>query len=258
MCQNKSPVYNLPLAFVIVTVLMYGSKFLLEKFFTGVAASFLISMLFAGFLLPHVWLVAYNVPLSCSLRPGTVPICAVDEAVDFALHMLPRHIPWPLPVVNTTVRVPQKGLFSPVMFLPTNSVFNCRADPYGFTTGERYLLYAMERYVPHWRTYISQLSLSTFVGRKGVQDANYYYNKPLDSAIYSACSNVALPALIPLLFYAGVVIIFLIGAINIAFIFTLHVLRALRCIQDLMSEVYITVCEQAQEGVAELAEDITE
>lgn len=234
MCLRKGR-FTLFESIGIVFVVLVGGSWAIQKVFTGTLVSVFLGIVVLVLFLPHVFLLAYDVPTKCSLLPGTIPVCAVDDIFDALTGVLPRHIPWPAPVV-TPVR--SAGVLG-TNFMTSGSVLNCHSDPYGFTSGGRWIVFALERWFPSWRKYVGELTLLVFFGNNAAASVNYYAGKPIGSAAYLGCSWVALPAVVPILFVAGLLIISSVAILHVTLVFLAAILRALASGIGFLGEYYV-------------------
>ena len=245
MCLKRK--MALQIAFGYVVLYLFSIKFVAERFILGssTGASIVTALLIGGSVVPLTFYHAYSVPLHCITFPPALPICAGEDTANFLLHLLPRHIPWPNVTVYTSTRLPPSG-GGHVTYLPEYSVRNCRADPYGFTTGERYVLYNFQRYFPNWRDYVGELSLKVLLGDSTLSSASYYIGKDLNSGDFVSCSYIAAPSVVQTIFYGGLIAIALVAALNVTILFLLHALRAMKALADAGVEYYGNLMEAAE------------
>jgi len=218
-CQHKRTDRSILASFVEILAFMAIFGFLFSRVFFS--PGFVYGLICTVMIYPITMKVHYNVNFGCSTAiVSAVPICLVDDVVETLDSWFGQHIQWPGPLINNHARMPNGQL-------PSNAVIDCSASPYGFITAERSIFYALERWAPSWRHYISGLSVGSIIGSKASKEMSYYLGKPIHQEPYPSCFYLTLVNAIPLILILIVVFIFLVGAVQVILTFVSNITRAL-------------------------------
>lgn len=223
--------FEILLVYTVMKILKMGSL-------VPVVSSFLL----LGFV-PRVLNMTYNLQFACSISYApTIPVCFVSEIQDLVYRVLPRHLPWPSPLVNnhgrvTTLEPIITGKPLQFTYLTVKDVQNCAA--YGFGDGVTEVIYWVDYWIPGWQKYFSTATVDTFLGFSPVQQFNYYANKPIHTNIYRQCAILYAFNVIPVVLAFGVLVFFTIALFHLLILFTRYILMFLRYIYEALAEAYI-------------------
>jgi hypothetical protein len=246
MCRTKTKtlLYHIVALTAQIFAAVLISSFLKLSFFTPALIATALVMFF-----PTVMSRTYGMPIGCSLSYTPVlPVCLAEDFQDLLYQLLPRHIPWPAPLVNTHNRVPQSipiGTGRPIQvaYIQTADVQDCSA--FGFGDGIRELIFVLDYFAPSWRSYVTTVTTSTFFGWDFTQELTYFQGKAIHEKIYEQCATLFAVTAIPLLLFAFVVLVFSVALLHVAFLFARHVLVAVRDIYYAVANLFIDMRDSA-------------
>ena len=182
--------------------------------------------------LPTVLKSTYGLPLGCSMSYTPVlPVCIAEDFQTGLYALLPQHIPWPAPLVNTHNRAPQSiptGFGRPITasYIHTADVTDC--SHYGFGDGTRELVYGLDYYWPSWREHFSSFTTSTFFGWKVSQEFQYFEGKQIHTEIYKQCAALFSITTIPLILFVILILTFSLAILHVAFVVVRNLLLAIK------------------------------
>ena len=201
----------------------------------GKMLSFMMAPISAAAIIafaPVVMVRAYDISPVCILRvPPLLPANLADDLFDILnTTIIPRHLPWPdglspdswarTPVLPGSPRL--RAMSPPIA---------CTAPPIGMTDGLHALVWALELYVPGWRSYAP---LYTFQLLTSVDLMNDYFFKyvdlPVDSDAYRACAIMVLPNVLLTLTILGVAAILLLSVWHLILFFTKEFLKVVAAV----------------------------
>jgi len=209
-CTNRrSPlVYETALYWLAVVALLAGLRIVK-------LGSLSVAVLPLAFFLalPVIFHNAYGLPFGCSISlTPALPVCFVPDVQEAVYALLPRHLPWPSPLVE---RAPS-GL----------KVLDCKA--LGFGDGILEIVYYLDLWVPSWRLYVSSFTTSTWLGFGPEQEVNYWNGKAVQSHAYEQCAGLFAFTAVPPLMVAGLLAVAAFAAAHVALVLVVFLLRAAR------------------------------
>jgi hypothetical protein len=191
---------------------------------------------------------AYDMPFGCTLSLSPVlPVCIAEDLRDIIYFVLPRHIPWPTPLVNVHNRTIAKqttlgGKTNSVYYIDTTDVFDCRKI--GFTDGTRVIIYSLDYIFPGWRAYITSLSTKLLFGIDVTQMADYFADKEIHGQLYEQCAALNAISVIPILLVGALLLVFGVAVLHCLLLFVRNMLFAVRAVYLAFALAYIDVRDE--------------
>jgi len=229
-CKHKRTDRSVITSMLEVWLIMGAAGYIFGKLFFNLG--FTYNVLCLMLIVPITFKVHYGINFGCAkIIAGAVPVCVADDVVDTIESYFTNHIQWPGPLINNHARL-ASGL------LPESAVVNCADAPYGFVTAERSIFYALEKFSPGWRNYISGLSVGAIIGQKAASEMSYYLGKPVHTEPFPTCFYLTLVNAIPLILILIIVLIFLVGAVQVLLTAFTSLFRALDDLVILLALLY--------------------
>lgn len=175
----------------------------------------------AAFMLfiPRVLSKTYHLQYGCSISLfPVVPVCLVSDLQDIVYAVLPRHLPWPAPLVDTHDRSLSRysivGIQFSISNLQKSDVFDCSS--LGFGDGYTEFLYALQYYFPAWNKYLY-----------GDAATNQFVNKPIHAPIYKQCAALYGFNAFPIVLVLALAALFVIAVLHVVVVFTFYMIGAI-------------------------------
>ena len=236
-----------------VVVVNLGLKFL------GLDLTLLANVFMSVFFVPVLFKIVYDVPFGCSLLPPFIfPVCLLDDVLPIFNVLFGRHISWPPALLvsgsRTTVTIPNAfGASKTATTLTKDQIVDCVAKTQLYD-GARYVLWALEAYVPMWRRKVPLVTTLLSTQSDMYNLITMYQGVPhatLTSPVYKACAGTMFPVLFPTLALLILFLVFGIGIIHIILVIIKHLFRAFASFVEAMTSYF----ETAKNELAEEDED---
>jgi hypothetical protein len=242
MCLKRSKTHTLQSA-LLTTVFYYAVAVSVLSFIGLGLLRMPISVLFALLVIPITFKKAYNMPIGCvvSVSP-VIPVCLGEDVRTIALDLLPRHLPWPGPLVDTHNRLTVSqtdvvGTRTEMHFLSKSDVVDCSA--LGFVDGTRVLIYGLDYLEPGWRAYLTGTSTSVLFGIRASDTFDFFKDAEIHGAVYKQCALVNAITVVPLLMLAILLIVFGVAAVHCLLLFVRNILLGVRELFLALSYAYM-------------------
>jgi hypothetical protein len=227
--------------------------------FLGLDLTLVANIFMTIFFVPVLFKITYDIPFGCTMLPPFIfPVCLLDDLLPHFTQIFARHIAWPPALLVNGARMTSTlpnafGAAKTVTTITKAQVVDCVAETQLYD-GARYILWALEAYVPMWRRKVplvttllsTQSSIYSFLTMyQGVPHAT------LAGPVYKACAGTMFPVLFPALAILVLLGVFGLGIVHILFVFLKNLLRA----ASSSSEALTSYFETAKDELAEDSED---
>lgn len=245
-CYNKN---NSLLYWTIYTTIEILIAFAVIKFLRFGSLTVMVVPFALVIFYPTVMKRTYGLEFGCSLSLTPVtPPCFVSDIQDLAYTFLPRHLPWPSPLVNVRGREISKvpnpfGKPLQAAFLQPSDVLDCGA--LGFGDGTRELIYALDYLAPSWRSKVSSVTTSTLFGLDFVKDLNVFNSTLVHTHAYEQCAALYSVTAFPLVLVIITALVFTVCGLHLAFLFVRYFLLFLKDIYRAAALSYIDTVNQS-------------
>jgi hypothetical protein len=211
-----------------VIVVNLGLKFL------GLDLTLLANIFMSVLFFPVLFKIVYDIPFGCTILPPFIfPVCLLDDILPIVSVLFDRHIPWPAALlvngVRTTVTIPNAfGASKTADTLTKDQIVDCVAKTQLYD-GARYILWALEAYVPMWRRQVPLITTLLSTQSSMYNLITMYQDVPhstLTDPVYKACAATMFPVLFPTLALLVLFLIFGIGIIHLVLVMLKHLFRA--------------------------------
>ena len=232
-----------------VVVVNLGLKFL------GLDLTLLANVFMSMFFVPVLFKIVYDIPFGCSLLPPFIfPVCLMDDVLPIFNMLFGRHIAWPPALLvsgsRTTVTIPNAfGASKTVTTLTKDQVVDCVAVTQLYD-GARYVLWALEAYVPMWRRKVPLVTTLLSTQSDLYNLITMYQGVPhstLVSPVYTACAGTMFPVLFPTLALLILFLVFGVGVIHIILVVLKHLFRAVASGIEAMTSYFETAKNELAE-----------
>jgi hypothetical protein len=216
----------------------------------GALSTIVTSLLFCSFP-ARVMNMTYKLQFGCSISyTPVIPVCLLSNIQDMIYLILPRHLPWPSPLVDSHAR---STTLTPIVtgkplaftYLQPSDVYNCAN--LGFGDGTIETLYWLDYWLPGWQKYISSATVDTFLGISNIEQINYFANKPIHENLYRQCAILYSFSVIPIIMIAVLVVFFAIAIFHCLLLFIRYVLIAIRNFYEAGASAYIETRDTPEE-----------
>lgn len=239
-------VLRLGLGVIIVNL---GLKFL------GLDLTLIANVFMSVFFVPVLFKIVYDMPFGCTLLPPFIfPVCLLDDVLPLFNILFARHIAWPSALLvsgaRTTVTIPNAfGAAKTATTLTKDQIVDCVAKTQLYD-GVRYILWALEAYVPMWRRKVPLVTTLLSTQSSMYNLITMYQGIPhatLTDPVYKACAGTMFPVLFPTLALIVLFLVFGIGIIHIVLVILKHLFRALASGVESLTSYFETAKDDLEE-----------
>jgi hypothetical protein len=244
MCRRRNP--DKTLLQIVISNVLYALLAVVGLRFVGLGfLSYAVLLGFVALFIPITFKRAYDMPYGCSISLSPVlPVCIAEDLRNMTYFLLPRHLPWPTPLVNVHNRtiVQQRtlgGETTSIYYIDTTDVFDCR--DIGFTDGTRVIIYGLDYLVPEWRSYITSISTSMLFGIDAIKTTDFFADREIHGHLYEQCAALNAISVIPILLVGALVLVFGVAVLHCVLLFVRNMLFAARAVYMTFATAYIMI-----------------